>query len=131
MNLTPLRLAGCVIRNETGALLLLHRNKNGLQQWELPGGKLEPGEKPQQAAIREIQEELGVSAAIKEHLGEAAFIEKERECLYAWYEATIEGAPSICEPQTFDSLQYLGVAELRARSDISANLKNLLESGVL
>lgn len=47
----------------TGTQVLLGRKKTGLGEGNLvgPGGKLEPGETPAEAAVREVHEEVGVS----------------------------------------------------------------------
>ncbi len=58
-------VAACVLVNEAGALLIAKRPPGrplaGL--WEFPGGKVEQGEQPEDAVIRELREELGIEIA--------------------------------------------------------------------
>jgi 8-oxo-dGTP pyrophosphatase MutT (NUDIX family) len=57
------RVAAAVVRHG-GRLLLTQRPPGGPLglQWELPGGKIEDGESPEHALVRELREELGVYA---------------------------------------------------------------------
>lgn len=50
-----------VLLERTGRLLLVRRGAEPARgRWDVPGGFLEPGEDPEQAARREIREELGI-----------------------------------------------------------------------
>jgi 8-oxo-dGTP diphosphatase len=59
---TPVLVVAVALIGRDGRILLQRRRltaeHGGL--WEFPGGKVEPGETPQIAALREIEEELGV-----------------------------------------------------------------------
>lgn len=63
---TPMWVTAVALVNEHGAVLVQQRDISGSHAglWEFPGGKLEPGESPQEAAVRELREELGITIAI-------------------------------------------------------------------
>jgi 8-oxo-dGTP diphosphatase len=57
-----LLVAALALVDEDGRILLTQRpeGKSMAGLWEFPGGKIEPGETPEAALIREIREELGI-----------------------------------------------------------------------
>ncbi len=60
-----LLVAACALIDPDGRVLLTRRpeGKKLAGLWEFPGGKLDPGETPEAALIRELHEELGIEVA--------------------------------------------------------------------
>jgi 8-oxo-dGTP diphosphatase len=58
-------VAGLVIGEGDRVLITQRRADQALPlQWEFPGGKVEPGEAPVDALVRELREEIGVTVAV-------------------------------------------------------------------
>jgi 8-oxo-dGTP diphosphatase len=57
-----LLVAACALIDPDGRVLIAQRpeGKAHAGQWEFPGGKVEQGETPEQALVRELREELGI-----------------------------------------------------------------------
>jgi 8-oxo-dGTP pyrophosphatase MutT (NUDIX family) len=56
-----MRKASRAIIIEDGKVLVMHRNKYGSQYYTLVGGRINHGETPEQALVREVREETGLT----------------------------------------------------------------------
>jgi 8-oxo-dGTP diphosphatase len=76
-------VVACVLLGPDGSVLLARRPEGrelaGL--WEFPGGKIEAGEQPEEALIRELDEELGVRAK-RENLVPLTFVSHSYESFH-------------------------------------------------
>lgn len=66
--------------------------------WEFPGGKIEPGETPEQALVREIQEELDMTIRVERHVVDVSYDYPQFHLQMGCFLCSIvEGVPRLLE----------------------------------
>ncbi|AGA34923.1 Putative 7,8-Dihydro-8-oxoguanine-triphosphatase [Thioalkalivibrio nitratireducens DSM 14787] len=72
----PIKQVVCAVIRDTDGRILLARRAPGQHlegHWELPGGKVEPGESLESALQRELLEELGLVVTVGEELARTEY----------------------------------------------------------
>jgi len=94
-------------------------------QWEFPGGKVEPGETPDQALIRELREELGIEVEVGPAL---------RSVEWNYPGGSIRLSPFLCrilggtpQPIEHEEIRWCGAEALRALPWAAADVPVLEE----
>lgn len=77
-----MRIRAGIVLIQDGKVALIERHRAGVDYFVFPGGGANEGETPEQAAIREAMEELGIEVAIKQKVAEIVYGQKSRQVYF-------------------------------------------------
>jgi 8-oxo-dGTP diphosphatase len=102
-----------IVRAEAGRVLLV-RLDYGFKFFGLPGGVVDPGETPEQAAVREALEETGLAVTVGERLAvdELVYPTGEHYRAHSFVAVAVEGAASVQDPAEISSVGWYDLADL-------------------
>lgn len=133
----PTSVKGVLLRrvNGTNEVLLL---RNDRDEWELPGGRPEAGETPEECLTREIFEETGLTVAVGPRIQSGVLticpphVPKTKSILILAYGCHLQAPDDAQAPITLSSEHkragWIGVEELPLRSDVPVIYKTAVLS---
>jgi 8-oxo-dGTP diphosphatase len=104
--------AGCVVRHE-GRIAVIHRPR--YDDWSLPKGKLDPGESFEEAAVREVEEEIGVRGELGAELDASMYADHQgRAKIVRYWLMDVDDVPEFAANDEVDEVRWLTPDEARA-----------------
>jgi 8-oxo-dGTP diphosphatase len=109
----PLSIKGVVLHEDR---VLLLANERG--EWDLPGGRPDPGEDHRATLVREVREETGLSVAVGARVGEHLFeVLPRRFVRIVAYTCILEGVAEVTLSHEHQAQRWVALAELGDRID--------------
>ncbi len=128
-----LEAAGGYLQNAQGELLVFFRRSS----WDMPKGKIDPGETPEQAAVREVQEETGIQnitlGAFLTHTYHTYMLKEKRILKVTWW-YHMQTTDAQTTPQTEEDIEEIRWVSpttwLDSGVEVYGNIRDVIELGV-
>lgn len=126
--------AGVIIYNPfLDKILLIHRWKDGQEYFVIPGGTIEPGEKPLEAALREMKEEIDLTFSADQLRTAFSLNNQGKEEYYFYAELCTVETPLIqgeeaqrSSPQNIYQPEWVSLQDIYSHNLRPESLKSLL-----
>jgi 8-oxo-dGTP diphosphatase len=108
-----------VLRDPAGRCLLIKRSaasKNHAGLWELPGGKVDPGETFDESVIREVSEETGLTVQLDGPVGSGSSDAKVKTIVYLFLEGHCADV-NVRLSEEHDEFRWVTLPELISMAD--------------
>lgn len=104
-------LSMAVIVRDGKLLMIRRRQREGDLLWALPGGAIEEGEGPEEAAVRETAEETGLVVTAAKLLGERVHPKTGRLMSYTAC-TPVEGEARVADEDELDAVAWVAHSEI-------------------
>lgn len=111
------RAAGGVVcrTNEDGEVELVLVHRPAYDDWTLPKGKVRPGETEEDAALREVEEETGLSCRLGPEIGTSAYHDSRgRPKTARYWRMTPTGGGALAPANEVDDARWVAIADAPA-----------------
>jgi 8-oxo-dGTP diphosphatase len=118
VTLRPEVCVGAVVVDDSRLLLVRRANPPGAGEWSVPGGRVEPGERVEDAVRRELAEETGLVGRDVHFLGWVERISPTHHFVILDFLVDVDGTDRGHAGDDASELVWIPLNELSARTDV-------------